>query len=77
MDNVERLMATDEITQLKARYFRLLDLKAWTEFEQLFTEDFTFYSVHAVGTTSSVPVATSAKGFAQRLAGDETKKGQN
>ncbi len=25
MDNIERLLATDEITQLKARYFRGVD----------------------------------------------------
>jgi hypothetical protein len=33
------LIAIEEIKQLKARYFRLMDQKRWGEFAELFTED--------------------------------------
>ena len=35
-----RLEAIEEIRQLKARYFRLLDTKQWDAWAELFTEDF-------------------------------------
>lgn len=38
-EQVRRLAAIEEIKQLKARYFRAVDLKLWDEFAQLFTED--------------------------------------
>ena len=39
MEPVERLMATEEIKQLKARYFRCMDTKDWAGFEQVFAAD--------------------------------------
>lgn len=36
---VERLVAIEEIRQLKARYFRFVDTKKWDEFASLFTDD--------------------------------------
>ncbi len=39
MEPVERLMATEEIKQLKARYFRCMDTKDWSGFEQVFAAD--------------------------------------
>lgn len=36
---VRRLVAIEEIRQLKARYFRAVDLKLWDLFRDLFTED--------------------------------------
>jgi hypothetical protein len=39
MEPVERLMATEEIKQLKARYFRCMDTKDWAGFEQVFADD--------------------------------------
>ncbi|MCH2173387.1 nuclear transport factor 2 family protein [Myxococcota bacterium] len=33
------LLEIEQIKQLKARYFRLMDQKRWDEFAQLFTED--------------------------------------
>ncbi|GLZ15948.1 bile-acid 7-alpha-dehydratase [Actinomadura sp. NBRC 104425] len=36
---VERLVAIEEIRQLKARYFRAVDMKLWDVFADLFTED--------------------------------------
>jgi hypothetical protein len=39
MEAVERLIATEEIKQLKARYFRCMDTKDWAGFEQVFAPD--------------------------------------
>jgi hypothetical protein len=39
MEPAERLMATEEIKQLKARYFRCMDTKDWSGFEQVFAAD--------------------------------------
>ena len=39
MEPVEHLMATEEIKQLKARYFRCMDTKDWAGFEQVFATD--------------------------------------
>ena len=39
MEPVERLLATEEIKQLKARYFRCMDTKDWAGFEQVFAAD--------------------------------------
>ena len=35
----ERLVEIEQIKQLKARYFRLMDTKQWREWSQVFTED--------------------------------------
>jgi len=37
----DQLTDIEEIKRLKARYFRLMDLKRWDEWGQLFAEDFT------------------------------------
>jgi hypothetical protein len=36
---LRRLVAVEEIRELKARYFRLMDTKHWDEWADLFTED--------------------------------------
>jgi hypothetical protein len=36
---VQRLLDTEDLKQLKYRYFRLMDAKEWEQFEDLFTED--------------------------------------
>ena len=38
MEPIERLVAIEEIRQLKARYFRCLDAKDWDGFGAVFTE---------------------------------------
>ena len=42
MDDVQKLLALEEIKQLKARYFRYVDTKDWRGFEGLFTRDAVF-----------------------------------
>jgi uncharacterized protein (TIGR02246 family) len=39
MEPVERLMATEEIKQLKARYFRCMDTKDWAGLTAVFAPD--------------------------------------
>jgi hypothetical protein len=39
VDTVERLEAIDEIKQLKARYFRCMDMKDWDGFAAVFAPD--------------------------------------
>lgn len=39
MDRLDRLEAIEAIRHLKARYFRLMDMKLWEEFATLFTPD--------------------------------------
>jgi hypothetical protein len=41
-DEVRRLVATESLKVLKARYFRFVDLEDWDAFRELFTEDATF-----------------------------------
>jgi hypothetical protein len=39
MDKVDKLLAIEEIKNLKARYFRLMDAKLWDELSDVFTMD--------------------------------------
>ncbi len=39
--NVNELIEIEQIKQLKARYFRLLDQKRWNEWGEVFTDDIT------------------------------------
>src|SRR5450432_2804262 len=48
MDKLERLVAIEDIKNLKARYLRCADSKQWDEFETLFTPDAEFIG-HDVG----------------------------
>lgn len=41
MTDTERLMALEEIKQVKARYFRCMDTKDWAAFEAVFASDAT------------------------------------
>lgn len=49
MEPIERWLAHEEISRLKARYFRLLDTKQWHEFADLFTADAVFDMRSAAG----------------------------
>ena len=56
----EQLWDIEQIKQLKARYFRLLDMKDWAAFEQLFTDD----CVHYLPQESPKPQVSNAEYFA-------------
>ena len=50
----ERLLEIEEIKQLKARYFRLMDSKQWLPFSQVFSDDVVVdvsHDKHAPGDT--------------------------
>lgn len=42
MDKLDRLLAIEEIKQLKGRYFRFLDTKDWAGMATIFTDDAVF-----------------------------------
>jgi hypothetical protein len=46
-DLASKLWDIEQIKQLKARYFRFLDTKQWTEFRALFTDDWQWYAGEA------------------------------
>jgi hypothetical protein len=73
MTELERLVAIEEIKQLKARYFRCLDTKDWVCFEVVFTPDavidFRWASGQEEDQTAIIHGASSFTTFArQRLA---------
>ena len=51
----EDLVEIEQIRQLKARYFHLMDQKRWDEWEQVFCEDARIFSFGPViGTTEKL-----------------------
>ena len=64
MEPIERLVAMEEIRLLKARYFRLLDMKQWDEFETLFAPDATFDMRDAAGARDDGALRTGAPAIA-------------
>jgi hypothetical protein len=78
LDHLQRLCDIEEIKQLKARYFRLMDTKQWEEFRALFTDDAVFEGNTDLRTITDPPglVADSADRFVavvrERLAGATT-----
>lgn len=42
MDDLEKLVATNDIIKVKARYFRCMDQRDWDGFESCFTDDCDF-----------------------------------
>jgi hypothetical protein len=57
--SIGQLWDIEQIKQLKARYFRLLDTKDWTGFAELFTED----CVHHLPQESPKPSVTNDEYF--------------
>jgi hypothetical protein len=54
---LQRLWDLEEIKQLKARYFRLMDTKQWDQWKDLFTEDCVHYL--PLGVNVDVPAQTN------------------
>lgn len=55
MDAIEKLLALEEIKQLRAKYWRTLDTKQWEEWGSVFTEDCTLLSDAGVSTGGGDP----------------------
>lgn len=72
MNDLERLLAIEEIKQLKARYFRFVDTKDWEAYRSVFADDV------VVDVSASVPNGLVTGGDAavelarRSLAGDVT-----
>ena len=58
MTDVERLIAVEEIKQLKARYYRCMDTKQWSGWEEVFTADATMdvSEEQPPGSTERMPI---------------------
>ena len=67
MTDLEKLLAIEEIRQLRPRYFRVIDAKEFDQLEELFTPDAWFDSQDAVkdpikGQYPGFPIAPVARG---------------
>ncbi len=68
MDVQTMLWDIEQIKQLKARYIRLLDTKKWSQFRELFADDFRFYSEPSGDPRPDTkPSDTSADDFVRRI----------
>lgn len=56
-----------EIQQLKARYFRTMDLKLWDEFRDVFTDDLKFYFDTSKTPQTQTPTVESADALVEYL----------
>ena len=69
MDAVSDLLAVEQIKNLKARYFRLLDTKQWAQWREVITDDLqAFYDPVVGGPTRRL--ADGADAFVDALAAD-------
>jgi hypothetical protein len=66
---IERLLIIEEIRQLKARYFRLMDTKRWEQFAELFTDDLVADMCMASGTYDASGYMVGGRTFAQSVRG--------
>lgn len=55
MDTIEKLVALEEIKQLRAKYWRTLDTKQWEEWGSIFTDDCTLLVDRSVSTGGGDP----------------------
>ena len=71
MDGIERLLAIEEIKQLKARYFRCMDTKNWEGFAAVFTPDATMDMSGEMrdNRTSGTGITTGATAIAEFVKG--------
>lgn len=63
MDAVTTLWEIEQIRQLKARYFRLMDTKQWDQWRSLFTDDMRFWNDNLPDPTSRQPITTTGDAF--------------
>jgi hypothetical protein len=59
----ERLGDVRALHELKARYFRLMDTKQWSQWRELFTDDFVFYMEDSVLPATTEPVTVGGDAF--------------
>jgi hypothetical protein len=66
MNDLDRLLAIEEIKQLKARYFRFVDTKDWTGLRTVFCESAQFFvsqeQIRALNLNRGEPIVESLRG---------------
>ena len=71
MDAVEKLLALEEIKQLRAKYWRTLDTKQWEDWGSVFTEDCTLKYDSGVSTgggdPQTNPTVSTRKGMVESV----------
>jgi hypothetical protein len=65
--DLERLNDLHAIQQLKSRYFRYLDTKAWDQWRQLFTDDVDFYVEDSVRPGQATSTVSGANELVARV----------
>lgn len=63
MDAAQELRDIEQIKQLKARYFRLMDTKHWDEWADLFTDDMRFWNDNEPDPEGRPPITSSGAAF--------------
>jgi len=69
MNDTERLLAIENIKQLKARYFRLMDTKQWADLAALFSADAIVDMRDSAGVRDENNLFTGGSGFVTALRG--------
>ena len=73
MTHTDKLMAIEEIKQLRARYFQCVDCKDWNGFLQVFAPDVEFDHVNSFRAVDPVSGASRIYGRPELLAGIDTR----
>jgi hypothetical protein len=72
--NLKTLNDIHEIETLKSRYFRYLDLKMWTEWRQIFTDDLQVFIEDEAVPTATEPTIRSADALVAYQAAADPRK---
>lgn len=72
--DLQQLSDLYEIQRLKARYFRFMDLRMWTEFRGLFTDDMELYVEHTPTPQATTPTIQGADNLVRYLAASDPRK---
>jgi hypothetical protein len=67
VDPATALWEIEQIRQLKARYFRLMDTKLWDEWRSLFTDDMRFWNDNLPDPTSRPSITATADAFVRMV----------
>jgi hypothetical protein len=72
--DLQQLSDLYEIQRLKARYFRYMDLRMWTEFRDLFIDELELYIEHTPTPQATEPTIRGADNLVAYLAASDPRK---
>lgn len=72
--NLQQLSDVWEIQQLKARYFRCMDLRMWDEFRDVFTDDFELFIENTKTPEADRPTIKGADALVAYLSASDPRK---